>query len=114
MSSCVGEYTHEGAGVANAIDIARLASQFEDQPGAAGMLDLSVALRAQGRTWREIRSSLEGQLWVVARDGVATSDYVTQLGRGADEGHQEFCPYDLVHKTGHTPHEEGAEDPRGS
>ena len=63
------------------IDVARLVSQFEDEPESAGIIDLSVGLRAEGRTSTEIRSSLAGRVWVVVRDGVATSAYVNEFLR---------------------------------
>jgi uncharacterized protein involved in outer membrane biogenesis len=66
---------------ATGLEVARLASQFEGETRRAGVVDLSVGLRAEGRTWPEIRSSLSGRLWLVVRDGAITSRYVSQFLR---------------------------------
>jgi hypothetical protein len=64
---------------ATGMDVGRLASQLEDQPGGAGIVDALLALRSEGRTPAELRKNLAGKVWLVVRDGVTTANYVNQF-----------------------------------
>jgi len=57
------------------VDLTRLMSQFQQETGYIGHVDLGVALESRGRTLGAILSQLEGRVEVLLRDGNLASRY---------------------------------------
>jgi uncharacterized protein involved in outer membrane biogenesis len=57
------------------VDLTRMMSQFQSNPGYAGLLDLSVDLATHGTTGPELRSNLDGFFGAMLRDGAMANRY---------------------------------------
>jgi uncharacterized protein involved in outer membrane biogenesis len=62
-------------GNARGVDLTRLMSQFQQNTGHAGRLDLAIEVESRGRSFDEILSQLAGRVEGRLRDGTLASKY---------------------------------------
>jgi len=62
-------------GDARGVNLTRLMSQFQQNTGHAGLLDLAIEVDSRGRSWDEILSHLAGRVETRLRDGTFASRY---------------------------------------